>query len=43
MSRGLSHREIEILSLLSEGITNKEIAARLGISAEAVRTHLRRI
>jgi DNA-binding NarL/FixJ family response regulator len=38
--QGLSPREIEILALLSEGITNKEIAGRLGISAETVRTHL---
>jgi len=41
--QGLSHRETEILELLSEGITNKEIAVRLGISAETVRTHLGRI
>jgi DNA-binding NarL/FixJ family response regulator len=41
--QGLSPRELEILELLSEGITNKKIAARLGISAETVRTHLGRI
>lgn len=41
--QGLSRRETEILNLLSEGITNKEIALRLGISAETVRTHLGRI
>jgi DNA-binding NarL/FixJ family response regulator len=39
----LSPREREILELLSEGITNKCIAARLGISSETVRTHLGRI
>jgi DNA-binding NarL/FixJ family response regulator len=38
--QGLSPRELEILALLSEGITNKEIAVRLGISSETVRTHL---
>ena len=38
--QGLSPRELEILGLLSQGITNKEIAGRLGISAETVRTHL---
>ncbi len=38
--QGLSPRELEILAMLSEGITNKEIAVRLGISAETVRTHL---
>ena len=41
--QGLSRREAEILGLLSEGITNKEIAVWLGISAETVRTHLSRI
>ncbi len=38
--QGLTPRELEILALLCEGITNKEIATRLGISAETVRTHL---
>lgn len=38
--QGLSSRETEILVLLSEGITNKDIASRLGISPETVRTHL---
>lgn len=38
--QGLSPRELEILAMLSEGITNKEIALRLGISSETVRTHL---
>ena len=41
--QGLSPREMEVLELLSEGITNKTIAVRLGISAETVRTHLGRI
>lgn len=38
--QGLSRRELEILELLAEGISNKEIASRLGISFETVRTHL---
>ena len=37
---GLSPRESEILTLLSKGLSNREIAARLGISSETVRTHL---
>jgi DNA-binding NarL/FixJ family response regulator len=39
-SQGLSPRELEILALLCDGLTNKEIAVKLGISAETVRTHL---
>jgi len=38
--QGLSRRELEILELLAEGISNKDIAVRLGISFETVRTHL---
>jgi DNA-binding NarL/FixJ family response regulator len=38
--QGLSPREVEILALLSEGMTNKSIGSKLGISAETVRTHL---
>jgi DNA-binding NarL/FixJ family response regulator len=38
--QGLSRREMEILELLAEGLANKEIASRLGISFETVRTHL---
>lgn len=40
---GLSTRESEILALLSEGMSNKAIGTRLGISAETVRSHLMRI
>lgn len=38
---GLSDREREILTLLAEGIANKDIAARLFLSPETVRTHVR--
>ncbi len=38
----LSKRETEILELLTQGLTNKEIADRLGLSVETVRVHLRR-
>lgn len=38
--QGLTRREMEILELLAEGISNKEIAIRMGISFETVRTHL---
>jgi DNA-binding NarL/FixJ family response regulator len=39
----LSKREKEILDLLSQGLANKEIADRLGLSTETVRVHLKRI
>lgn len=37
----LSRREREILEALGHGLRDKEIAARLGISIETVRTHVR--
>ena len=36
----LTNREREILDLLADGLGNKQIAARLGISANTVKTHL---
>lgn len=39
----LSKRETEILELLTQGLANKEIADRLGLSVETVRVHPRRI
>lgn len=39
----LSSREREILQLLAENKTNKEIAARLGISVRTVETHRRSV
>jgi DNA-binding NarL/FixJ family response regulator len=39
----LSQREIEVLVLVSEGLTNAEVGERLYISAHTVRTHLDRI
>ena len=39
----LTPREEEILPLLSKGFVSKEIAARLGVSYETVRDHLKHI
>ena len=40
---GLSNREMEVLQLLSEGKTNKEIAKALWISEQTVKTHVAHI
>ena len=37
----LTGREAEVLSLLAEGLQLDEIAHRLGIGVETVRTHVR--
>lgn len=42
-TENLSHREQEILSYLAKGYRYKEIAEKLFISIETVRTHLRNI
>ena len=40
---GLSKRELEVLQRMSEGMSNKEIASRLFISLNTVKTHTSRI
>lgn len=39
----LSPREIEVLTCVTEGLTNNEIASKLMVSVETVKTHLKRI
>ncbi len=39
----LSQREIEVLSLVAEGLSNAEVGKQLYISAQTVKTHLERI
>jgi LuxR family maltose regulon positive regulatory protein len=39
----LSERELEILQLLAEGLTNPEIATRLFLSLNTVKVHARNI
>jgi DNA-binding NarL/FixJ family response regulator len=36
-------REVEVITLMSQGMRNKEIAASLGISDETVHVHLKSI
>lgn len=38
----LTERELEVLSLLADGLRHEEIGLRLGIGSETVRTHLRK-
>ena len=39
----LTAREVEIVSLVADGLRNREIATRLGVSEETVGVHLRNI
>jgi DNA-binding NarL/FixJ family response regulator len=39
----LTHREGEIVSLMEDGLTNKEIAGRLGIEVATVKNHVHNI
>ncbi|MCJ7701824.1 MAG: response regulator transcription factor, partial [Anaerolineales bacterium] len=39
----LSERELEVLQLIAEGLTNQEIASRLYISLNTVKAHTRTI
>ena len=40
---GLTQREVEILSLIAQGLTNGEIAGRLFLSNHTIKTHINRI
>lgn len=40
---GLSERESEVLVLVAEGLTNKEIAAALYVGTETVKTHISQV
>ena len=42
-SRRLTKREVEIISLLEEGLSNKEIASRLYIEVATVKNHLHNV
>jgi DNA-binding CsgD family transcriptional regulator len=38
----LTKRELEVLKLAADGLTNKEIGARMFISVETVKSHVRK-
>lgn len=40
---GIAARELEILSLMAEGLSNREIAARAFVSENTVKTHASRL
>ena len=42
-SLGITPRELEILELIAEGLSNKEMAARLAIATDTVKSHVRNI
>lgn len=42
-SLGITERERQVLQLLADGRSNKEIAARLGVSPNTVKTHVARL
>jgi DNA-binding NarL/FixJ family response regulator len=39
----LSRRELEVLSLIAEGFSTREIARTLWVTEETVKTHVRRV
>ena len=43
MAEALTRRETEVLALVVDGLTNKEIAVRLGVSEETVKVHIRHL
>ena len=43
LARQLTSREVEVLQLLSEGASSKEISERLSVSPNTVRTHVQGI
>jgi DNA-binding CsgD family transcriptional regulator len=42
-SLGITRRELEILELIASGLSNKEIAARVNVSENTVKTHSSRV
>jgi DNA-binding CsgD family transcriptional regulator len=43
LKRGLSRRELEVLGLIADGHSTREIARALWVTEETVKTHVRRM
>jgi DNA-binding NarL/FixJ family response regulator len=43
LQTGLSRRELEVLRIVAAGLSDKQIAGRLGISPKTVRNHMSQI
>ncbi|HEY9789227.1 MAG TPA: response regulator transcription factor, partial [Candidatus Obscuribacterales bacterium] len=43
LTNKLSRRERQVLQLLAAGLTNQEIAARLSVGQETIKTHVRHL
>jgi DNA-binding CsgD family transcriptional regulator len=43
VSLGITPRELEVLQLIAEGLSNKEIAARVFVSENTIKTHSSRV
>jgi len=42
-SHGLTYRQVEVIRLISQGLSNKEVGSRLEIAEGTVKLHLRNI
>jgi DNA-binding CsgD family transcriptional regulator len=42
-STGLSRRQLEVLALVADGLTSREIGARLFLSVQTVNQHIKHI
>lgn len=40
---GFTEREVEVASLVADGLSNEEISAQLGVSGNTVRYHLKEL